>query len=678
MPHLRRSVTRTLAVSAFCASASLGSPHGAAQELSPHSARQWTAPGGDLWSTRYSTLREVTPANVSRLGAAWAFEFPEGEVSKASPVVIDGRVFVTTTAGRVIAVDAASGKPLWTHKPDTPFNGNRGMGAGDGLLFAGLSDSTVIALDQKTGAVVWKKTREADTPAQSMSSAPAYANGVVVAVVTGGDNFARGRAMGLDARTGRQLWKFEVVPAPGEAGGETWPADSDVWKYGGGAVWMTPSIDPALGLVYFGTGNAVPQFGGELRAGINLYTDSVVALDLKSGALRWHYQLIHHDIWEHDLGAPLVLYDTTVNGRARKGLAAARTDGFLFMLDRETGQPLLPIEERPVKQDAHQQTWPTQPFPVGGDRVGPPCAPRELVPEGFEAGCYFDPITTARPNVFMPHMNTRFAPISYSPDTGYFYETACVHPKWVRRADSGWVFIFPSRVAGVKQYGILAAIDSRTNKIAWQKQTPYAICAGSGTSVTAGGLLFHMAPDGKFQAYDAKAGGLLWQFETGEVGATSGNGPGGGPIAVYDANGAQHIAVANNRHLWAFRLGGTVAARTPPPPPPTVVEWEGRIEDTGAIRLGAENVFNVRNASRRETWLDPHAVAPLRVRVKAGTALAFTNTSAVSHTITARDGSWTTGPIAPRESRPVTLSRVGTYEYRCTDHPWSIGQVIVE
>ena len=674
----RSSRVRLFGVLSLLATLALAGRPGAAQGPTPYSGQQWSAPGGDLWSTRYSTLAQVTTTNVATLGAAWVLQLPEGEMSKASPVTSDGRLFVTTTAGRVLAVDPTTGTLLWTFKPETSFNGNRGMGIGDGLLFAGLSDSTVIALDQKTGSVVWTKPREADTPAQAMSSAPAYANGVVVAVVTGGDNFARGRAIGLDARSGRQLWKFEVVPAPGEPGSDTWPADSDVWKYGGGAVWMTPSIDPALGLVYFGTGNAVPQFGGELRAGANLYTDSVVALDLKTGALRWHYQLVHHDIWEHDLGAPLVLYDTTVDGKPRKGLAAARTDGFLFMLDRETGKPLLPIEERPVKQDAAQRTWPTQPFPASGDRVGPACAPRELVPEGFEAGCYFDPITTARPNVFMPHMNTRFAPISYSPDTGYFYETACVHPKWVRRAESGWVFIFPSRVAGVKQYGIIAAIDSRTNKIAWQKQTPYAICAGSGTSVTRGGLLFHMSPDGQFQAYDAKAGDLLWEFQTGEIGAPSGNGPGGGPISVYEAAGKQYVAVANNRHLWAFALRGTVPQRPAPPPPPREVGWEGRIDSATTIRLGAENVFNVRNASRRETWLDPHAVSPARVRVTPGTPITFSNTTTMPHTIAARDGSWTTGPIPPGESRTVTPAHGGAQEYRCSDHPWSIGQLLVE
>lgn len=641
------------------------------------SGAEWTAPGGDLASTRYSRLTQIDRTTVRSLGAGWVVELPNRQVSKASPVISGGLMFITTTAGQVLALDAATGATRWTYKPDGAFNGNRGMGMGDGMLFAGLSDSTVIALDQKTGALVWKKEREAGIPAQAMSAAPAYGNGVVVAVVSGGDNFARGRVMGLDARTGRQLWNFEVVPSPGQPGSETWPKGSDIWQYGGGAVWMTPSVDPELGLAYVGTGNAVPQFAGEMRPGDNLFTDSVVALDLKTGRLRWHYQLIHHDIWEHDLSAPMVLYDTVVGGRPRKGLAAARTDGYLFLLDRETGKPLLPIEERPVKQLASQRTVPTQPFPVG-DRIGPACAPDDLVPEGFKAGCYFDPVDVNSPNVLMPHMNTRFAPFSYSPQTGYFYGTACVHPKWVRRAENGWVFIFPSRPAGTQQFGIIAAIDSRTNRIAWQQKVPYAICAGSGTSVTAGGLLFHQSPDGTFLAFDAKTGAEVWRFQTGEVGAASGNGPGGSPIAVYEVAGQQYVAVANNRHLWAFRLGGTVPARPAPAPPPTTVGWEGRIVATTAVNLGSQESVTIRTANRTEAWTDPYSVKPERARVAAGTAVTWTNTSTLTHTVVARDGSWTTGPIPPGGKASVTVTRTGAHEYFCKDHPWSLGELTVE
>lgn len=644
----------------------------------PYSGAEWAAPGGDLWSTRYSTLTGITPDNVGTLGAAWVVELPNRGISKASPVVTGGRMFVTTTSGDIVALDPATGRILWTYTPTGAFNGNRGMGAGEGLLFAGLGDSTVVAISQETGELVWRKDRDPGIPAQGMSSAPAYANGVVIAVVTGADNFARGRAIGLDSKTGRQLWAFEVVPSPGAPGSDTWPTGSDIWQYGGGAIWMTPSIDTELGLVYIGTGNAVPQWGGELRPGDNLYNNSVVALDLKTGALRWFRQLIHHDLWEHDLGMPLVLYDTVVDRRPRRGLAAARTDGFFFLLDRETGEPLLPIEERPVKQNAFLQTAPTQPFPVGGDRLGPECSPEDLVPDGFVAGCYFDPLGADMPNVMMPHMNTRFAPMSYSAQTGYLYATACVHPKWVRRAESGWVFILPTRTAGVEQFGLLAAIDTRTNRIVWQQKVPHAICAGSGTAVTAAGLVFHTAPTGEVQAYDATTGARLWQFQTGEVGASSGNGPGGGPISVYEAGGEQYVGLVNNHHVWAFTLGGTVPARPAPESPPVVYPWEGPITETATIQLGRINTATIRNASRTERWTDDYAFVPLRAKVATHADLTFTNTSSLPHTLVARDGSWTTGTIPPGEWRTVTIHEAGVSEYVCQEHPWAVGQLIAD
>src|SRR6185436_17954728 len=170
--------------------------------------------------------------------------------------------------------------------------------------------------------------------------------------------------------TGKKAWEFFVVPGPEDAGHETWPP-SDSWKTGGGAIWLVGAADPDLGLVYFGTGNGVPQYAGDTRAGDNLYLCSVVALEIKTGKLRWHYQTIRHDIWEADIAESPVLFDTQIGGRARKGIAAMRTDGYLFMLDRETGKPLMQMEERKVRQDARSHTVASQPYPVGADGLQP-------------------------------------------------------------------------------------------------------------------------------------------------------------------------------------------------------------------------------------------------------------------------------------------------------------------
>jgi quinohemoprotein ethanol dehydrogenase len=654
----------------------------AAEAPTKYSGAEWPAPGGDWGATRYSTLDQITTSNVSRLGGAWSIELPDRQVSKAPLLVSGGKMFVVSSAGQIFALDPATGKSLWTFKPETPFSGSRGVGIGDGMLFAGLRDSSVIAISQQTGEIAWRHQRDPDIPAQGISSAAAYGNGVVVSVVSGGDNFARGRAFGLDARTGARLWNFEVVPGPNEPGHETWPADSDIWKYGGGALWTTPSVDADLGLVYLETGNAVPQWGGEIRAGNNLFDNSVVALELKTGRLRWYYQLVHHDIWEHDVSTPLVLYDASVGGRTRKLMAAMRTDGEMFYLDRETGTPVLRVEERPVRQDAFLKTSPTQPFTAGADRVGPGCVDKSMIPPGFVAGCYFDPIAIDSPNHYMPHMNMRQTPMAYSPQTQYLYASACVNPAWIRRAESPWVFLRPTRLPGQQQYGLMAAVDSRSGKIAWQKRVPYAGCeGGGGATATAGRLVFHVEPDGEFQAYDAKNGNLAWRFQTGEAGIGGGAGPGGGSAVSYAADGTQYVALTMNHHVWAFKLGGSVPALPAPVAPPVTIQWEGRVEEAVAdptIQLGTVQAYNVVTAGRREEWRNDDGIATPRVKVKNGATVTFKNTTKTPRTIAARDGSWTTTAIAPGASASVTMTKSGMYEYICKERPWSIGQLIVE
>jgi len=650
-----------------------------AQSGPAYAGAEWAAPGGDWAATRFSTLSQITTTNLARLGGAWVFDLPDEQVSKAPMMVEDGRLFVTTSRGTIFALDPGTGERRWTYEPETPYSGNRGVGIGEGLLFTGLRDSSVVAISQETGRPVWTFRPPPHIPSQGISTAPAYGNGVVVAGVSFGDNFLRGRALGVDAKTGRFLWSFEVVPAPGEPGHETWPPDSDVWKYGGGAIWTTPSVDAELGLVYLETGNAVPQWGGELRAGDNLFNDSVVALDLETGERRWHFQLIHHDIWEHDVSTPLVLYDATIGGRLRRVLVAMRTDGILFVLDRATGEPVLPVEERPVKQDASLKTSATQPFTIGVDRIGPECVEKATIPEGFEAGCYFDPIRADMPNTMLPHMNMRQSPMAYSPETGYLYATACVNPAWIRRDETGWAFVRPVRVPGGQPHGLMAAIDAATGSVVWERRLAYAACQnGAGATATAGGLVFHIEADGHFQAYHARTGDLLWQFQTGEVGLPAGAGPGGGPAVVYEHEGEQYVAVVMNRAVWAFKLGGALPPRAAPEAPDTTIGWNGPIADQATIALGSVTTFDIESADRQVTWTDPYGVSPARTRTKAGAVVTFTNTTNMPHTVTSRDGSWSVGLVAPGESRQTPFATPGTYEFVCADHPWSVGQLIVE
>lgn len=646
-------------------------------------AAEWPMAGGDWGNTRYSTLAQIDARNVQRLGGTWRLDLG-AETSRSTPVVHEGLMFLTAGA-HVYALDPGTGAVVWKHRPEVPPAGlYKGVAVGEGLVFVGLSDSSIVALQQKTGEKVWRAlvgdpvAGRADleklgaglgSTGQFISAAPTYARGLVVSGMANGDFEIRGRVVAFDAKTGRQAWRFDTVPAPGEPGHETWPKDNEAWKIGGGGVWMTPVIDPDLGLVYFGVGNPVPGWGGEARAGDNLFTDAVVALDLRTGRRRWHHQLVRHDVWEHDLGTPLMLYEARFGGRMRKALGVMRTDGQYFVLDRTSGKPLLPIEERPVPQNAALRTAPTQPFPAGGDAIGPRCAERELMPPGFEPACYFDTVMFEKPNVMFPLLTTRASPMAWSPRTGYLYVAGRVAPQWVRRVADPYFFFAPGSVPGMKGYGLLTALDGRTGRIAWQKRTPYQIHNGSGALATAGGLMFHGEPDGHFQAYDAGSGELLWQFQTGF--------PAEGAAVSYAAAGEQYLALVATRAVWAFCLGGSLAPLPAPPAPPTETGFAGLIEDVDRIEVAAPLRDMGIGREKREV-LDEYRFRPVRARIVAGAPVVWTNNGHETHTIVAMDGSWRTEPIAPGASASLTFARPGRHTYICKEHPWSYGQLIVE
>lgn len=631
----------------------------------------WSSFGGDPGQARYSSLKQINTRTVARLGGAWRMPFEEG-TSKAAPVVVDGVMYVTSTKA-VYALDGATGAVKWRHQPDKGLSYNtKGVAVGGGAVYVPLGDTRVLALDAATGAVRWSTAVAADLQAKFMTAAPAFADGLVIQPVSGGDIGALGRIVALDGATGEERWRFVVIPGPGEPGHETWPQGSDIWKRGGGAVWMTPSIDRELGLAIIGIGNAAPQYGGETRPGDNLYTSTALALDLTTGALRWHYQLVHHDMWDADLGTPLVLYDDRRNGRTTKAVAAMRTDGVLFQLDRATGKPIVPVEERVVKQNARLFTSRTQPYPIGVEPVGRQCVDPAMIPNGFTAGCFWDPVDVDQVNVMLPFATARSAPMAYDPATGYFYVAGGVSAVWHRRGEDPGYYAL-ARVPGIQSYGLIAAIDARTGRIAWQNRVPHLVYDGSGVSATAGGLVFHGDPDGTLQAYDAKTGALRWKFQTGAAAE--------GPVAVYAAKGEQMVALAATNAVWAFRLGGTLEQAAPPAPRPTVTAFSGRIVATDRIVLSAETGdtlagLGIPGASHRR--IDEFATAPVRARVKAGAALTFVNEGKVAHELTAADGSWSTGPIGPGKSASLRIDRPGSHTYVCKDHPWTIGEIVVE
>jgi len=644
------------------------------------SAAQWSTVGGDSGNTRYSSLSKINSQNVTKLGAAWISDkVGPPPSSRAMPVIDNGLLFLTAPPF-VTAVNLSTGKIEWQYRlaPDTvpgaPVAGSparEGVAVGEGLVFVGLSDSNLIALREKTGELAWKTSLidPAGSPTGGPSGAPLYADGLV-SIGTNGDNGNRGQIVALDAKTGREAWRFFVVPAPGQPGSETWPKNN-AWRRGGGAVWLVGASDPDLGMVFYVAGNGVPQYGGENRPGDNLYLCSVVALDAKTGKLRWHYQVIRHDIWEADIAEAPVLFDAQISGQSRKAIAAMRTDGYLFMLDRATGKPLGRIEDRRVPQDAFQKTAATQPYPVGADHVLPDCDDwkKQQLPRGFELGCFFTPASFERENVLAPVYGMRATPMAFDPQTQFFYVTGNAGLQWFRRAEDPDFFAlgFNGRVPGLNKlsYGVLAAVDSRTNKIVWTKE--FRGQRPSGALATAGGLVFQMAGDGSLQAYDAAKGSLIWQFQTGTLG--------GSPPIAFENAGEQYIATVVGGSVWAFKLGGTIPARPAPAIAPQE-DFSGAITDTANI----ETTSLARDAGLTGShyMTDEYEFSPFRARVKVGTRVTWRNNGRMTHTIVAEDGSWSAGSLGPLDIGTVTFDKPGTYTYICKEHPWVYGQIIVE
>ena len=648
--------------------------------------QDWPVVGGNWSSSRYSALSDVTPETIERLGGAWVASLDGGAASRATPVVKDGILYLTAGAN-VFAIDAETGEAAWRWQPDESsprmVPSWQGVGLSEDLLFVGLRSSQVAALRQDTGELVWTESvgSEPQQSGETVTTAPLYAQGKVFVGVANGDSGGQGRIVGLDAETGARLWTFFVVPRPGAFGHDTWPQDSNTWELGGGGVWLNGTVDPDLGLVYFSTGNPVPMFGGEIRAGDNLFTASVVALDIETGERRWHYQVVRHDVWDADIATPLLLYEAEVEGQPRKALAAMRADGYLFLFDRATGESLLPIEERAVPQDAYQRTASTQPFPVGGQSILPDCSFwRDRVPPPFELSCSgFTPPSVNQHTIVAPGVpipRVRVTPMSYSPQTGYIYAQGHAMVGLARRPEDPWL----SNAGGFQltlpaPVGIIAAVDTSNGRVVWKHEVPTALLGTSGPLSTAGGLMFRAAPDGLVEAYDARSGMRVWAFQTAAPGARMRP----GPAVSYELDGEQFIAIPMGRELWAFALDGSVPPRGVPvddpwadqPPYGPLPQETREIEVATLIQNPSWSVGGRRYAIRE------HAFNPVRAQVVAGERVRFINNGEMVHTVAARDGQWTTNALGPATWEFVTFDQPGTFLYHCTDHPWAIGEVTV-
>lgn len=562
----------------------VSSPAFSKDELLAQPVNNWITNGGNLFNQRYSPLKQINTENISQLKAEWRVAMNSGlgarHNNQAQLLFYEGALYNVTGQDDVFAIDLEKGEIIWSYRANLDPDDvlvccgwvNRGVAMGEGKIFSGQLDAKLVALDQQTGEVVWSVQTEDPRRGYSMTAAPLYYDGMVIIGNAGGDMGTRGRIQAFDADDGSLIWTFYTIPGPGEFGHDTWPQDNDIWKVGGAPIWHTPALDPELGMIYFGTGNPAPDLGGMVRPGDNLFSASIVALDVVTGEYRWHFQEVHHDIWDYDAANPVILFDTEIDGVIRKGLAHAGKTGWVYLLDRETGKPLIGIEERPVLQEPRQATAATQPYPIG-DALVPQYI--DIAPENFELvneGRIFTPFFE-KTVIYKPMAAVNWPPSSYDPETSLMYICAGDVASGASANDSqyagptferhffGGRWNHPSNV----RRGIFTALDVRNNRIKWQRQ--WQDRCRSGSLVTAGGLVFVGRVDGRLMAMDKTDGSKLWEFRT-DTGINT-------AMTAFEYKGVQYIATysggaymdggTRGDGVWLFSLKGGLKPLPPPP-----------------------------------------------------------------------------------------------------------------
>jgi PQQ-dependent dehydrogenase (methanol/ethanol family) len=551
-------VLGTIAVSAgFIASALV--PHVEAQRGT--TTVNWPLHNLDLAGSRYSTMDQINLSNVKTLTPRWLFQYGiiDGVSNQTTPVIVDGVMYVTDPRGGVYAVNAADGHLLWAFDVTNLIGGgrregyvfrNRGVCYAEGIVYTA-AGSFLFALDAKTGkpiptfgkdgqaSVILDVIRERFPEVQTaislgywFTTAPQYYKGVIYIGTTRSEShIPGGHVLAVDAKTGKVLWHFNTIPQDEKDQG--WDIAGPTWVGGernGGGMWETPSIDPDLGLLYVAVGN--PFGDSTKRAGINLFGDSIIALSLDSGKLKWYFQQTHHDVWDYDSGNQPIVFDMTVRGQRVKALAEASKNGWLYILNRETGQPVHPIKEIPVPTETtnlDEHPWPTQPIPftASGKMMVPvsPVTPVDIPPDRMAARKLAPMYTPPAPNqISAPGAGggANYGPLSYSPRTGYLYVNAIDDPGGSGRPPKGY----------------FSAYDPTTGELVWQKI--YDGFGQAGSVVTASDLVFVGSGSntaGYFMAFHAKTGELLWKFNTGAGVFSS--------PSMYMVNGEQFVTVGS-------------------------------------------------------------------------------------------------------------------------------------
>src|SRR5262245_25598210 len=499
------------------------------------SQTDWPSYNGQTAGSRYSTLSQIDKNNAGRLAAKWIFSLPNTPRLQVTPVVVDGVMYVTS-ANKCYALDAGSGREIWHYqRPRTKglignaAGGiNRGVGVAGDRVFMVTDHAHVIALNRHTGALLWD-TEMADWHENyNATGAPLPVGNFVVTGTSGGDEGVRGFVAAFDQTTGKEVWRFWTVPAPGQPGSETWRGKGIA--HPGGTTWMTGAYDPQLDTLYWPVGNPGPDLIGDDRLGDNLYTDSVVALDPRTGALKWHFQFTPHDVWDYDAQEPLALVDANWQGQPRRLLVQANRNGFFYVLDRTNGKFLFGT------QYVKNVTWAT-----GLDSNGRPVKAPNMEPS--LEGKRVCPSLDAASNWYSA---------SFNPITGLYYvqtnDKCGVFTRTPMEWEAGKGFMGGSfgQAPNEPAQRVLRAIDIHTGKPVWELPQSGAVNSWGGVLSTAGGTVFFGEDSGALMAADASSGKPLWSFQTSQLWKAS-------PM-TYMFDNKQYVAIASGSNIIAFAL----------------------------------------------------------------------------------------------------------------------------
>jgi alcohol dehydrogenase (cytochrome c) len=499
------------------------------------SQADWPSYNGQTTGSRFSQLTQINKSNVARLVPKWMFTLPNTPPLQVTPVVVDGVMYVTS-ANQCYALDAGSGRQIWHYsRPRTKGlignaagGVNRGVAVSGDRVFMVTDHAHIIALNKSTGALLWETEMADWRQNYNATGAPLVVGNLVISGSAGGDEGVRGFLAAFDQATGKEVWRFWTVPAPGEPGSETWEGGGIA--HPGATTWLTGTYDAELDTLYWPTGNPTPDLYGDDRRGDNLYSDSIVALDARTGKLKWHFQFTPHDVWDYDAQETPALIDTNWQGKPRKLLVQANRNGFFYVLDRTDGTFL--FGNKYVKN----VTWATGLTPEGRPIRVPDMEPslegRRVCPSLEGASNWYS--------------------TSFNPATGLYYvqtNDKCgiftkIPMEWA--AGRGYMGGSFMQAPDEPAQRVLRAIDIQTGKVAWELPQTGPVTSWGGVLGTAGGIVVFGEDSGSLMAADASNGRPLWSFQTNHNWKAS-------PM-TYSFDNKQHIAVAAGSAIIAFGL----------------------------------------------------------------------------------------------------------------------------